>query len=251
MRFIKLLGLILLACLALCAVLASTAWAVEPGFLFLDKEGPPVIGTSIKQKVTTTFETTGKNKWSCSEVKRQASAGKAGDTHITLGELSADFEGCKAEGVVGCASENTKGEKDAKEVVLLLGTDTDLHLVALLSGTTLVPGELAGFLELEKKLDLTLNCGGVKILVLGAVFLEIKGKELATKDAEEVEILPTTLTCDTSDTLCQAELAKWGATVGGKVCPAAMRIGEIEECATVTTSAPEKVKLTPMVLIDF
>lgn len=251
MRHLKLLGLALFACFAFAATAASVAAATEPGLLFLATEAPPVTLSATKQAVVTTFESASGAKIVCGEIQLEGKAGKAGETHVTLGELTVVREKCKAEGVIGCTSENTKGEKDAKEVILEVSADRDIHFVALLTITALVPGILVAYLELENKLDLTLNCGGPKFLVLGATAFEVKGKNLASEEATEIEILPTLLPCDASDTLCKEELLKWQVVVGGVPCPLAISLPEKEECFTPKANKPIVVKIKPMVLIDF
>jgi hypothetical protein len=266
MRRIKLLGMALLAVFSFGVVIAATAQAEEkepPGYLFLpgEKEGANTEKGEAAAEVT--FKTLGllKDTITCTKVRSTAALAGTG-SHLDLGTQEFDFEGCKL-GKVGCSSENIVGAKDPKEVVLLVKEDTDLHLVSLLDGSKLLAGRLIGLLELvsgEKKLDLTMNCGGVKVLVLGATFFDVL-KASPIEDVKEIEITPTLLTCDKADTLCKAELEKWDAkgavfneaTKKDEIvlCPLAMFIQTEEECVELTFSKPLLGVLTPMVLIDF
>lgn len=173
---------------------------------------------------------------------------------MTLGSLGITYKGCTSEGgAVKCASVNAAGEKDVSGTILLNAKNTDLHLVALLESTTLQPGILVGLLE-EGTLDLTIVCGLVKIKVLGATELLVKGKNLATEEVEAIEIQPTTLPCDsaTEAKLCETELNKWGVTIGGKLCPlgATAKEPKDEVCSTYTSPAV-KATLSKKVLLDF
>jgi hypothetical protein len=263
MRPTKLLGVTLMAVLAL-VITAATALAIEPGLLYLAGiEGPVILkGTGG----TTSIKTIGllKAELISTAIKFEAELGKGEGAHSTLGTALVVLEGVKL-GKIACSSENIKGEKAAKETVVLTKEDTDVHTVSLLNVSTLVAGLLFGLLELVEgttKLDLTLNCGGVKVLVLGATFLEVQ-KADPIDDIENVALASTALKCDTADEICKKELAKWDATallfnVTTKkdelvLCPegSAVFIKEAEECAlfTVTTAIP--ATFTKKVLVDF
>jgi hypothetical protein len=265
MRYIKVFGLAITAVFIIGAVASATASATEPaGFLYLSGEEGPVIikgtgaGTQLK---TTGLLKVGLNS---TAIKFEAELGKGEGTHSTLGTMTVTIEGLKL-GKIACSSENIKGEKAAKETVVLTKEDTDLHAVSLLNGTTLVAGILIGLLELvegEKKLDLTMNCGGVKVLILGATFLELQ-KASQTADVTEVALASTKLKCDSADTLCKKELEKWDAAalVFNEttkkdeliLCPEGIAefVKEAEECALFTITTPIPSTVSKMVLIDF
>jgi hypothetical protein len=253
MRQIKLLGLSLLAVFAFGAALASMASAIEPGVLFLGTETGPTTVSVANQNVTSIL-TLGTVEFTCKEIEASGTIGEAGQTHSTLGALVIDYKGCTSEkGTIKCATVNAVGEKDVSGTLLLQAKNTDLHLVALLESTTLVPGILVGFLE-EGTLDLTLVCGLVKLKVLGATELKVKGTNLATEEVKAIELEPTTLPCDsvTEAKLCETELNKWGVTIGGKLCPlgATAKEPKDEVCSTYTSPAV-KATLSKKVSIDF
>lgn len=259
MRHIKLLGIALLAICAVSGTFVSVASAVEAGILFLGTETAPVtLAVANTPAATTLTLLPSKATVECTELAAEGTVGEAPQTHATLGSLRITYKGCKSSGL-NCSSVNTKGEKDAAGTVLVVAEDTDLHMVALLNGQTeLLGGILVGFLELEKKLDLTIVCGGVKVKVLGATFLEVKGKNLIVEETGAVEVLPTHLSCDTSDKLCKEVLAAWGTTIGGTLCPLAATTKEAadEECADLAMSKPAVVSFSKggvaaKVLLDF
>jgi hypothetical protein len=265
MRHVKLLGLALMAVFAFGVFAAASASATEPsGLLYLSgEEGPVTIkGTGGGAELKTTGLL--KTAINSTAIKFEAELGKGEGTHSTLGTTTVTFEGSKL-GKIACSSENIKGEKAAKETIVLTKEDTDVHTVSLLNGTTLVAGLLIGLLELvegEKKLDLTLNCGGVKVLVLGATFLEVQ-KASQTADVTEVAIASTKLKCDSADTLCKTELEKWDAkalafnetTKKDELVLCAEGLGafvkEAEECSLFTITTPIPATISKMVLIDF
>lgn len=249
MRHLKLLGLTLLTVFALGAMLASAASATEPaGVLFLGTETGPVSISSTQQAVTTEL-VTAVGTLKCTSIEISSSnIGAAGETHVTLGELNIRYTGCKF-GEAQCSSVNTKGEKDPGGTILQAGVDTDLHFISLENSSgVLLPATFIGFLELEKKLDLTVNCAGVKILILGATSLEAKSaKDLTKEDVSELELQPSSFPCDKNDKLCMDLFPKWSS----KECPLAAKVLEEEECVTLKANKPVVVKLSKMVLIDF
>jgi hypothetical protein len=232
MRHIKLLGLALLAVCAFGAALASAASAINPGVLFLTGETAPTTVTVANTPLVTSLTLLPSGKqFTCTEFAAAGSIGKASETHSNLGELGVDYKGCRSE-QIKCTSQNAAGEKDASGTILLLAKNTDLHLVALeTAAKALVPGILVGFLE-EGGTDLTIVCGLVKLRVLGAIFFEVQGTNLETEEHNSVKLEPTSKTCDSADTLCKEELAKWGVSVGGKLCPlgATAKEPKDEEC---------------------
>lgn len=259
MKHLRILFLAMFALLAFGAVATATASAEEKepaGLLPLPglKLEPVKLLAETQEVHTELKDKTGALLTVlCTKVRAAGTAGPVVSEHITLGELEVEFAGCKKE-KVNCSTENPKGEKDGAGIILLAAKDTDIHSISEEEGGKLKPAFLAGLLELEeggKKLDLTLNCAMVKILVLGAQLLEIKGKNLGTEDAKEVEIITPnglTPTCDKNDKLCTEELEKWGS----KKCPLSGTLGaEPELCVEFLILTPVKVKLTPDVLIDF
>jgi hypothetical protein len=264
----KLLGLALMAVFAFGIVAAATASAEEKepsGLLYLAGEEGPVIIKGTGKEVTLLTDGLLKTEIKCLTVKSEGELGKGEGTHSTLGTLTIDYEGCKLGGKIACSSENIKGEKDPKETILQVAGDTDAHAASLLNGTKLVAGLIIGLLELvegEKKLDLTLNCAGVKVLVLGSTFLEIQ-KASPTADVTEVGISGTELKCDSADTLCAKEFEKWGvkALEFNKktekdelvTCPSGLAafVKEAEECSLIKIAVPIVTTISKMVLIDF
>src|ERR1700704_1320512 len=263
MRRVKLLRLVLMAIFAFGVVIAATASAEEKepaGLLFLPKEEGPVTLKAEGGEVGFSSAGLKKVELKCTKVKASGESNAGEKLHITLGTLTLDFEGCKL-GKLACSSENIKGEKDPKETVLMAAVDTDVHFVSLEKEKKLVKGLLIGLLELvegAKKLDVTLNCGGAKVLLLGAVFLEAAGGS-ATEEVKEVKIKDTPLKCDEKDLLCKEELAKWGATATEKVgekdkkvlCPLAVFIETEEECAKLSIPVAIPLKISKDVLWDF
>jgi len=257
------LGLALLAVFAFGAVVAASASAVESGILYLKgEEGPAIIKGEGKEVILLTDGLL-KVEIKCTIVKFESEIGAKGDTHSTLGTSTVDFEGCKLvkeASKVACSSENTAGTKDPKEVILLVKEDTDVHLVALLNGSALEPGFLLGLLE-ESGHDLTLNCAGVKVLILGAVFLAVKGKNQATEEVKEIEIKSTENECDSADELCKTELGKWDVKAlklkeGAKedetvLCPLGTFVEKSEECSLIKIGVPIVGTINKQVLLDF
>jgi hypothetical protein len=263
MRRIKLLGLALMAVFAFGIVVAASASAEEKepaGILCLGGiVCPTVVFKAAKQATVTKLLIDNLTQIECKEISSTTTfPEKENLTHLTLGEIEIDYEKCKR-GEVGCRSENIAGVKDPAETILQVGIDTDVHTISLLNGAKLLAGLLIGLLELvegAKKLDLTINCGGVKILVLGAVHLDVLKAE-PTKDVKEVEITTTALTCDTADTLCKLELDKWAATAFDPLtkveqkCDLAAFVKALEECAVIDIGTPIKATVKPEVEIDF
>jgi hypothetical protein len=249
MRHIKLLGLALLAVSAFGAALASAASAINPGVLFLTGETAPTAISVANTMVTTEFRVLPSNKTiTCTELSAAGSIGGGTEAHSNLGTLGVTYKGCGIEkGAVKCASQTTAGVKDVSGTVLLQAANTDLHLVALLNGSALASGILVGLLE-ESGTDLTIVCGLVKFRFLGAIFFEVKGKNLETEETKSVELEPTSKTCATADELCKTELTKWGVKVGETLCPlgATAKEPKDEECAeyvspAITASLSKKV----------
>jgi len=214
MRRLRLLGLMLMAIFMLGAVAAGTASALEkeePGLLPLEK-------TEFKVPVTLTGEggvstlTSGGSSIVCQKVVIEKGELGAGEPkHITLGTGRLNFSECKFAGGVACVSENTKGEKDLNEKILVT---VDLHFVNMLQEIEkvkrLVPG--VGIIILEPAGTIgsaKLNCGGVVIEVRGVVKGLILGVSLTADftTGGSFHFLKVDDPCDTSDKLCE-ELAK-------------------------------------------
>lgn len=268
----KLLGFVLLALFVFGGALTATASAEEKepaGLLYLPGEEGPVTIKGTGKEVILLTDGLLKVEIKCTEVKFEGEAGKGEGTHSTLGTGALEAKGCKlALGAkkVTCSSENIAGEKDPKEVVLFVKEDTAVHVVSLLNGKVLLAGVLIGLLELVKevkKLDLTWNCGGVKVLILGAVFFPIL-KASPTAEVEKIEIAQNpekNLTCDENDKLCKTELEKWAVKAllfnpetkkdETVLCPLGAFIETAEECKLIKISVPMAVTISKDVLIDF
>jgi hypothetical protein len=262
MRHLKRLGLALMAVFAFGVVVAATAWAEEKepvGILYLSGEEGPVSfkGTSIPKTELKQLGVKNTVSITAEKVSFEGELGKGEGKHATLGSLAVTYTGVKL-GKIACSSETQLGTKDAKEVVLLKKENTDIHTVSLETAEgKLVPGLLVGLLE-EEKHDLTLNCGGVKVLVLGATFLEVKGA-VATGDVNEIAVLPILGKCDKNDELCKQLLEKWGVKADLKhgevietvLCPLGSFIEKLEECAELKSTGPVSGIFSHMVEIDF
>jgi hypothetical protein len=235
MRHLRMLGLMLLAAVSLGSFAASTASASEPGALPL--EAAAVTVTSEKSTGSVVFKA-GTNSIACTSLD-ETTATAASATHVRLfNEVVLTYLGCK-EGELNCRSETLKAEKDAPGTVLVLA---DLHLVALLNGTTLEPG--VAVIRLDQN---TKEIGTVKV-VCGTAIVEIKGvlkgKSKVASLSADIEsgtyVFPgePEPKCDTSDELCE-QLAKE---------PFLAKFSKVFETATLKVEVPFKV--SPMVLVD-
>jgi hypothetical protein len=261
MRHQRLLWLALVTVFGYGGTVVASASAIESGLLYLPGNMGPVVLKGISGAKQTLKQVGLKtNTITATEVEFEEQIGVGEGTHSTLGGMKFTYKGVKLE-AVACESENAKGEKDAKEVVLLLPQNTDVHTVALenlLGG--LFAALLVGLLE-EENHDLTLNCAGTKVLVLGALFLAMEASP--TSDIMKTEILPVmrslVLECDKSDKLCTKLIEKWDATAtfnnNGKDekvrCPLAVFIQKEEECAELKSEASIPAEFTKNVLVDF
>jgi hypothetical protein len=240
MKRLQTILLALMAILSLGAVVASAASAVEPGLLPLSGETFPAAGvpfTSTSGKGTLT--TAAKKEIVCNtDDDKGTLGGKTGETaHIILGTVNILFSGCKAEGS-GCRSEEA-GKKDPAETILVglpeAGKEADIHFVALLNGTKLVPGLLVILLE-----NVVINCGGLKLEVKGTATGEITGYTEGTDVTSfTANFIAKPLPCDESDKLCKEQLGKGLRAEVGK--------GE-EEAQEVTKDENTAEK---MAVIDF
>jgi hypothetical protein len=258
MRHLKLLGL---AALTFGVIITAPASAEPAGILYLSGETAPV---KVEGKVAikqTLLQLGLKSATSITAteliIAGELGAGIGEATHSTLGPLAFTYAGVKL-GKLSCSGENAKGEKDAKEVVLLLASNTDAHTVSLEnSAGKLVPGLLVGLLE-EAKRDLTVNCGGVKVLILGAIFFEVQGAS-TIEEVTGLFLLPILGKCAKTDETCMLELGKWGSTATKKIgekdekvlCPLAEFIEKEEECTELKSELSILVTLSRMVALDF
>jgi hypothetical protein len=231
MKRVRLLGLALMAVFALGVAAAATASAA-PGILFLEKESAPVefTGTSGAGELKTPAGTI-----KCTANTDSGTIGTTGETHPNLGTATITFTGCKekkVETLLACSSENAKGEKDAKETILLKG---DLHVVELLNAKNELEAGVAVIL-LE---TLLLNCGGGKVEVRGAAFGLVLASLTADVTAATLDFVAAGETCDTSDTLCKEIKEKF--PLEGNFS------GKFEKAEEITEA---KVTFNKMVLFD-
>jgi hypothetical protein len=238
-----------MAIIALVLAVTDSAAAIEPGLLLLPGETAPVTESGEAKAISLLKTPSGSIE--CSETKSTATGGTKGETHDDLAEGNFNNKGCK-QVKAACTSEDSEGNKDPKGVILLIGAFTDVHSVALLNGTTLVPGHLIILLDLGKS-PLLISCGLTKVLVLGVIVVEYKevaGQPL-TGDVTEVIVnyAEKPLPCDTADKACKELIAKFGANLGEKACPLGVKFAEKYECATYTLT--QELAFNPMVLIDF
>jgi len=222
MTRVRLFGIAFAALFVFGAIAAATASAAEPpGLLFLPGGAPPVTMKGTGEEATEIETPSGTLKCTANESVEELTKAEAEETkqngHVQLiKNVRITLTGCKS-GKVACSSENIKGEKAAKETVLAI--DIDIHFVSLLNGVELKPGLIAILLRLKeeaKELDLTINCGGAKVLLLGVFVAEItadKGNPLegdVTKflvlNHNRSELIP----CDKEDLLCKKLRGEFG-----------------------------------------
>jgi hypothetical protein len=195
MRQLRVL-IVLVPTLALCAG-TSSAIATEAGFLplaalkgVIDSRGASRLARLAGASIVV----------ACLVDVIANRLGKAGQTHVTSGTVTIEFKECKetkGKTEVACSSENAKGEKDAKEVVLM---QEELHTVNLLSESTLEPGVAFSLSEPAK-----LTCGGVskvefKGTALGAVKVSSLSADVSTLNFVFVSAGET---CDKGETTCE------------------------------------------------
>jgi hypothetical protein len=163
MRQLRLLGLALMAVLALGVTAVTRAGATERGFLLLS-EVKGIADTGATSKGTTT-DTAGKSLMSCETLSiLEIVWTEPGPKHFNLAkDISFHFTGCKS----GAANCNTTG--DAAGTLLLL---MDVHLVNLLDKEAgkLIPGFFWLILNgaLENR-PIMVTCGVLKLELQGAV----------------------------------------------------------------------------------
>ena len=155
MKFLRLLGLTVMAVLAVGAVASATASAESVEIL--SKLPATFKSTQVNNK--NILETAGGGKVECEEAKSEGTF-----TKVNLGTASLHFLKCKSLGVA-C---KTTGDAEGT----LLFTNLDVHLVDVL-----LPKEVLG-LGIVFKLPTTLviECGKIKIEVRGSVIGEFVRK---------------------------------------------------------------------------
>jgi hypothetical protein len=232
MKRLQTILLAMMAILSLGAVVASAASAAEkPGLLPLPKTtfpaaGVPFTSTSGEGKLNTAAN----KPITCSaDTDEGTIGGKTGETeHITLGTVVVTFTGCKQEGLQ-CRSEQA-GKKDPAGTILvgLPGEPADIHFVALLNGTKLVPGILVILLK-----TVVINCGGFITEVKGTATGEVTNVTAGT-DFEKftANFIAKPLPCDETDTLCKEQLGKGLRAELGKGEEAAEEVTEDKNTPT-------------------
>jgi len=240
MRQLRLVSIIALAVLALGTTGAGTALATEgdPGWLPLEALKTPI--------EVTTESASAQFKWAGGEIECGAfntlhfELGAKSDTHVTLTiDTDVHVKECKS-GMVGCRSENAKGEKDPVETTLVL---IDFHLADLLNSGThnLEPGIVAIVLNSNLELlPIKIACGVIAVEIRGAA----KGLVLVSSLAAEItsgsfDFSSTFDKCDSTDKLC-IELENQH--------PLQVKTNSEFEGATEQVTLP--FKLSQMVLVD-
>jgi hypothetical protein len=210
MKRLRLLGLMLMALFALGATAAATsALAVEPGILTLEELASLKILHEIEPEVAeaNSAKLVAKETIECKKLAvLSPNSLTPGKTHFTLvKDVDLHFSECA---IVGSGIKCKTGS-DTNGTLLVL---VDVHTVAFLVGTELVPGLL--FLVLNEALEakpIKIVCGVITVEVRGVATakVEVLNESLVQENVESkrfgVEAKPG-LTCDTSDTLCKEEL---------------------------------------------
>jgi hypothetical protein len=192
-----LLSFVFVTTSALAGISSATASATA-GLLFLEKEAAPVTlegtGGATELKV-------GLNSIKCTAVKEAGTIGTAGETHPSLGLLTSTLTGCKenkGESKLACSSENAKGEKDAKEAILV--QNADAHVLELLSTSNELEPGVAEILSST----LLVTCGIGKVEVRGAAFGLALGSLTADITEAKLHFAEGGEMCDEFDILCIA-----------------------------------------------
>ncbi len=240
-RSLRLLGFTLTASFILVMLATVAALATEPGFLPLKALVGPITMTGLGTLVTRIGGAAG--QISCLQVHLENGAlGSSGQTHVNLGTARLSFLKCtleKEKSKIACRSENTKGEKDPIETILVT---VDLHLLDVLTaanvlepGIAVIPLEPAGTVGTLKVL-----CGVGLVEVRGFP----KGLVLVSSLTEEVtsgtlDFLTTGEKCDLSDELCK---------LYEKEDPFEVKFGKAFEAGSEEATIP--FSLSEMVLVD-
>ncbi len=204
MKPLKLLGLTLIAVLALGALASAVASADVSGILFLaGEEGPFAFSaTGGASKFATKG---GALTFKCTEVTGEGESLKEEEgkkTHYKLGTGTVTFKKCKEKKGESEGACNTMGA--AAETIVV---PYDFHIFDALEGTTLKAG--FSFLILNPPLIIKCFAGTAKIELKGAMLGTLNclsGQECLNGkvDVKDVtaKFVPAGVTCDTSGTLC-------------------------------------------------
>ena len=189
----------LLASLAFVAVTATTASA-EVGGLLLPGDSFPI--TFEASNNGGKLETVGKKVVQCTKEKASGTIESS-----TSGKATDDLTGCKT-GSINCRSENSKGEKDPIETVLVQNIKGVIFSEKTSSGT------LSAGLSSILTETLVVNCGSVKDQIRGNVIglvsptlLEVAAGSTITLQSKEEEGRAITGTCLEPKATCE-EIAK-------------------------------------------
>lgn len=209
MKRLGLLGLTLMAVFALGAVAAATASAVEPGVLTLAEVAKLEIKQPKAEARANVMTFVGATTIQCKKLWVLPAAFNVGDKkHWPLiKDLDLHFSECTSTGGVKC---KTASDANGTELILF-----DVHLVAFLIGTTLIPGLVDSLLNEQLGEPITITCGLIKIEVTGAITaraVPAAGEEPTTFT---VAAEPS-LKCDTSDKLCEDLLGPHPLLANGK-----------------------------------
>jgi hypothetical protein len=217
MKRIRLMGLALIAIFALAALASASAFAENPEILPVPSAGKPANFTSTAgvAKLHSTLD---------NDIECQKAENKGLFTSQDLGTVQITFKECKT--LIGTtkASCNTKGQ--AKEEILIEG---ELDLVDVLPTGTLDLGiAIKPYKDGNPNEMVTLECGLIKILILGTVigvvdnaagallkdlekFNEVKvlwkqNAELGEQEIKECDLLK--LFCEKKKFLLEADFGK-------------------------------------------
>ena len=200
MRHLRMLGLMLLAALALGAYAAAMASA-EAGLLTLSGKSEEFKISSSEGK--TPLLKSGENEIACT--KLAPTTASASGAHVNLfNEVTLDFEGCKeVKSELNCRSETLKAEKDPIGTILVLA---DFHMVELENASKALEAGLAVILldSNTKKLGVVkIKCGIGNIEVKGTVKGVISGASKTEDITKGSFVFGGSNKCDTSDSLCK------------------------------------------------
>ena len=235
MRHLRMLGLMLLAALALGAYAAAMASA-EAGLLTLSgkSETIEVKGGEGKEPV---FKA-GSNEYRCTKLKALTTS--ATGAHVNLfKEVPLAFEGCKLAGEVSCRSETLKAEKDPLGTILMLG---DFHVVELESATKVLEAGLAVILldpNTKEVGVVKIKCGTGNIELKGTIKGVISGASKNEDVATGSFVFGGSNKCATTDTLCKTLEAS----------PFLINLSGTYEPVTLTVTVPFTTNI--MALVDY
>jgi len=248
MKWLRLFGLALVAALALGLVVVAPASALESnrGFLLLEQAGN-VEMTGVEGAFKDEAKGEGeKSGLTCTGLKLlKVILNNPGPTHFNLGEDGElHFTGCKFGGLLSCSSQNSKGEKDPKEVVLLL---VDTHLINLEGEQKELLAGIAWLIlnELLEVRPIKINCGGAIIelqgALLGLLVPLVNNKVTLVEDVTDIDLEFKKVKCDeANETVCQKLLKEEPCLFNG--------CGGFVACAFTTSLF--LVTVNKMVLVD-